>query len=82
VFKVSNVPVDIGTVRGGWVLRVADGHCTARVVGTDISPIQPVDDLPSNAEFVIADLTHGLHFEEASTDLVQSRCSKFLSGMY
>jgi len=64
--------VDIGTGSGKWVIEVADEHSTARVIGTDLSPIQPTE-VPANAEFILMDLTEGLQFDDGSTDLVQSR---------
>jgi trans-aconitate methyltransferase len=64
--------VDVGTGSGRWVVEVADDYPTAHVVGIDLSPIQPTD-VPSNAEFILMDLTQGLEFETGSTDLVQSR---------
>jgi hypothetical protein len=51
---------------------MADDYPTARVVGTDLSPIQPTE-VPTNAEFILMDLTQGLDFDDGSTDLVQSR---------
>lgn len=62
----------MGTGSGAWVIEVADRFPTARVVGADISPIQP-NRVPINAEFIIMDLTEGLDFDDSSTDLVQSR---------
>lgn len=64
--------VDVGTGSGRWVVEVADDYPTAHVVGTDLSPIQPTD-VPSNAEFILMDLTQGLEFETGSIDLLQSR---------
>jgi tRNA G46 methylase TrmB len=64
--------VDIGTGSGRWVVEVADDYPTAHVVGTDLSPIQPTD-VPTNAEFILMDLTQGLEFETGSVDLLQSR---------
>jgi tRNA G46 methylase TrmB len=64
--------VDVGTGSGRWVVEVADDYPTAHVVGIDLSPIQPTD-VPSNAEFILMDLSQGLDFETGSTDLVQSR---------
>ena len=55
------------------MIEVADAFPSARVIGTDLSPIQPVDDLPENAEFLVSDLNEGLEFNDGSTDLVHSR---------
>ena len=68
-----NIPVDIGTGSGRWVVEVAEEYPLALVYGTDLSPIQPRDDLPENAEFRLMDVTEGLDFKSASTDLVHSR---------
>jgi ubiquinone/menaquinone biosynthesis C-methylase UbiE len=65
--------VDVGTGSGRWVIEVAEAFPRAAVIGTDLSPIQPVDDVPHNAEFLVMDLTEGLDFDEGSTDLVHSR---------
>ena len=43
------------------------------MVGIDLSPIQPAHKVPTNAEFIMMDLTDGLPFDEGSTDLIQSR---------
>jgi tRNA G46 methylase TrmB len=66
--------VDIGTGSGAWVIEVADKHIKCRVIGTDLSPIQPKE-VPENAEFFVADLVDGLDFDTGSTDLVNSRYS-------
>ena len=54
------------------MVEVADDYPTARVIGVDLSPIQPTD-VPTNAEFILMDLTQGLQFDDGSADLVQSR---------
>ena len=65
--------VDIGCGSGAWVLEVGDKFTKTRVIGTDLSPIQPVEDLPDNVEFIVSDMTEGLPFNDGSTDLVHSR---------
>lgn len=65
--------VDIGTGSGKWVLEVADEFPTARVIGLDLSPIQPTY-VARNAEFIVEDVNEGMGFSDASTDLVHSRC--------
>ena len=62
----------MGTGSGRWVIEVADDYPTAHVIGVDLSPIQPTD-VPTNAEFILMDLTQGLEFDDGTTDLVQSR---------
>jgi hypothetical protein len=53
-------------------MEVGNEYPTTRVIGIDISPIQP-NKVPSNVEFIMMDLTEGLQFNDGSTDLVQSR---------
>ena len=62
----------MGTGSGLWVIEVADDYPTAHVIGVDLSPIQPTE-VPTNAEFILMDLTKGLEFDDGATDLVQSR---------
>ena len=59
-----------------WVIEVADHHTECRVVGTDLSPIQPIE-VPENVEFFVADLVDGLDFDTGSTDLVNSRLDPY-----
>ncbi|KAI4862701.1 S-adenosyl-L-methionine-dependent methyltransferase [Hypoxylon rubiginosum] len=47
--------IDLGTGTGTWAIEVAEMFPSARVVGCDLSPIQPVW-LPSNLRFVIDDI--------------------------
>lgn len=65
--------VDIGTGSGLWVMDVADQYPNAQVIGTDISPTQPTDDLPPNCEFRLESLLDGLNFNDGSVDLLHSR---------
>jgi Methyltransferase domain len=58
---------------GAWARQVADEFPTARVIGLDLSPIQPTL-VPLNCEFMVGDLTQDLgDFNEGSIDLVHSR---------
>ncbi|KAI1011827.1 hypothetical protein LB503_004551 [Fusarium chuoi] len=68
--------VDIGTGTGIWAMDFADEFPNAKVVGTDISPIQP-SWLPPNLEFQIDDCTQEWTFKENSLDYVHMR---FLVG--
>ncbi|EWZ80547.1 hypothetical protein FOWG_15277 [Fusarium oxysporum f. sp. lycopersici MN25] len=68
--------VDIGTGTGIWAMDFADEFPNAKVVGTDISPIQP-GWLPPNLEFQIDDCTQEWTFKENSLDYVHMR---FLVG--
>jgi SAM-dependent methyltransferase len=55
-----------------WCFEVADQFPDARVVGIDLSPVQPTA-VPDNCEFIVADFTEGLEFDNGSLDLVHSR---------
>ncbi|EON69686.1 hypothetical protein W97_08946 [Coniosporium apollinis CBS 100218] len=46
--------LDIGTGTGLWAIDFADEHPSARVLGTDLSPIQPTD-VPPNLSFEVDD---------------------------
>ncbi|OCK80010.1 S-adenosyl-L-methionine-dependent methyltransferase [Lepidopterella palustris CBS 459.81] len=50
---VQNV-LDIGCGTGIWTIEFAEEHPSAKVLGTDLSPIQPVD-VPPNCSFLIDD---------------------------
>jgi ubiquinone/menaquinone biosynthesis C-methylase UbiE len=64
--------VDIGTGSGKWVLEVAAEYPSTRVIGMDLSPIEPTT-VPTNAEFIVEDVNQGTGLSDASTDLVHSR---------
>ena len=64
--------MDVGTGSGAWAIEVADHYHKCRVVGTDLSPIQP-ELAPENVEFIVEDLVNGLDLDTGSTDLVNSR---------
>ncbi|KAF4973672.1 hypothetical protein FZEAL_9264 [Fusarium zealandicum] len=68
--------VDIGTGTGIWAIDFADEFPNTKVIGTDISPIQPTW-VPSNLEFQIDDCTQEWTFPENSLDYVHMR---FLVG--
>jgi len=68
----SLTAVDVGTGSGKWVTEVAEEYSTAHVIGIDLSPIQRAN-VPTNAEFIVMDLTEGLLFDNEHTDLVQAR---------
>jgi hypothetical protein len=54
-------------------MEVALEHSRARVIGMDLSPIQPTD-VPENCDFIVGDLTEDLDsFDDGSVDLVHSR---------
>lgn len=58
---------------GRWAIEVADDFPRTRVIGMDLSPMQPTD-VPHNCEFVVGDLTETLDdFDDGSFDLIHSR---------
>jgi cyclopropane fatty-acyl-phospholipid synthase-like methyltransferase len=66
--------VDIGTGSGLWAIQVAEEYPNTRVIGTDISPVQPTE-VPQNCDFQIESLLEGLSFDTGSVDLLHSRYS-------
>lgn len=64
--------VDVGTGSGAWAIEVGYQYPDVRVCGIDLSPVRS-EMVPENVEFVVMDVTHGLQFNEESTDLVHSR---------
>lgn len=65
--------LDFGTGTGIWAIDLADEHPSARVQGTDLSPIQP-EWVPPNLKFVVDDCeSEWPDDEHASYDLVHGR---------
>ncbi|EFX06485.1 methyltransferase type 11 [Grosmannia clavigera kw1407] len=64
--------LDIGTGTGMWAIDFADDHPGAEVIGTDISPIQPIW-VPPNTKFELEDFTQPWTFPENSFDYVHMR---------
>ncbi|KIL94136.1 hypothetical protein FAVG1_02698 [Fusarium avenaceum] len=64
------------TGTGIWAMDFADEFPNVKVIGTDLSPIQP-SWLPPNLEFQIDDCTQEWTFQESSLDYVHMR---FLVG--
>ena len=64
--------VDVGTGSGVWCVEVAQEFPETRVVGTDLSPIQPTD-VPDNCDFIVESLLDGLSFDTGSVDYLQER---------
>lgn len=62
---MSNV-LDVGTGTGIWAMELADAYPHLRVIGTDLSPIQP-GFVPPNCEFIIdnaeADFAFDIQFD-------------------
>ncbi|KAH8778921.1 S-adenosyl-L-methionine-dependent methyltransferase [Hyaloscypha finlandica] len=65
--------LDIGTGTGIWVMDVGDEYPSAKVIGTDLSPIQP-QFVPPNVQFEIHDCTeYPWTFPDNSIDLIHTR---------
>ncbi|KAL1850181.1 hypothetical protein VTK73DRAFT_9734 [Phialemonium thermophilum] len=69
--KVQAV-LDVGTGTGIWAIDFADEFPNARVIGTDISPIQP-GWVPPNLQFQIDDCTQEWTFAPDTFDYVHIR---------
>ncbi|KAK0611407.1 S-adenosyl-L-methionine-dependent methyltransferase [Immersiella caudata] len=65
--------LDVGTGTGVWAVEVADEFPSARVTGTDLSPIQP-SWVPPNCTFELDDVTQPWTFSENQFDLIHIRC--------
>ncbi|KAK3340025.1 S-adenosyl-L-methionine-dependent methyltransferase [Neurospora tetraspora] len=70
--------VDIGTGSGIWAIDFADKYNNCKVVGTDISPVQP-SWVPPNLEFEINDATKEWTFREDHFDFIHMQ---FLNGAF
>ncbi|KAK4185785.1 phosphoethanolamine n-methyltransferase 3 [Podospora australis] len=64
--------LDAGCGTGLWAIDFADEHPEARVIGIDISPIQP-SWVPPNLEFQIDNLTRPWTFSTAYLDYIHIR---------
>jgi SAM-dependent methyltransferase len=76
VAPITRTPTDIldvGTGSGRWPIEVADRFPDCHVTGMDISPVNPIYEIPENCYFIVEDLTNGLLFNTGSMDLVHSR---------
>jgi SAM-dependent methyltransferase len=65
--------LDIGTGTGIWALDIAGEFPSAEVIGTDLSPIQPLWVLP-NVQFIVEDAEAEWVYAENSFDYIHSRC--------
>lgn len=63
--------LDVGCGTGIWAIEFADEHPSARVLGTDLSPIQP-EQVPPNCEFLIDDCEKEWIFHD-KFDYIHSR---------
>jgi hypothetical protein len=59
---------------GRWPIEVAEDFPKANVIGMDLAPNQPTDNIPNNCDFRVGDMTRDLDlFDDGSIDLVHSR---------
>ncbi|KAH6880796.1 S-adenosyl-L-methionine-dependent methyltransferase [Thelonectria olida] len=63
--------LDVGTGTGVWAVDYGDEHAGAKVIGVDLSPIQP-DFVPPNVEFFVDDVEEPWTYSEPF-DYVHSR---------
>lgn len=63
--------LDVGCGTGIWSIEFADEHPSARVLGTDLSPIQPLS-VPPNCEFLIDDFDQDWIFHQ-QFDFIHTR---------
>ena len=63
--------LDIGCGTGAWVIEFAEAHPDTRVIGVDLSPIQP-SVVPPNVEFIVDDMTAPWIFDH-KFDYIHSR---------
>ncbi|KAK5655087.1 hypothetical protein OQA88_5986 [Cercophora sp. LCS_1] len=64
--------LDIGTGTGVWAIEIANAHPSSRVIGTDLSPIQPAW-TPPNASFQVDDATEPWTFQPESFGFIHAR---------
>ncbi|KAK5654068.1 hypothetical protein OQA88_7748 [Cercophora sp. LCS_1] len=65
--------LDVGTGTGIWAVEVAEKFPSAEVIGTDLSPIQPVW-CPPNCRFELDDVTKPWVYQDNSFDFIHIRC--------
>ncbi|OAA40361.1 Methyltransferase type 11 [Metarhizium rileyi] len=64
--------LDVGTGTGVWAIDVADAYPSCEVIGTDISPIQPLW-VPQNLVFEIEDAQLEWTFDPSTFDFIHMR---------
>ncbi|KOS20130.1 hypothetical protein ESCO_006301 [Escovopsis weberi] len=65
-FSESNPPrsiLDIATGTGDWPMAIGDLFPTAKIIATDLSPIQPID-VPPNVTFFVEDSSEPWIYDE------------------
>ncbi|EFY84350.1 SAM dependent methyltransferase, putative [Metarhizium acridum CQMa 102] len=64
--------LDVGTGTGIWAIDMADAYPSSEIIGTDISPIQPVW-VPQNLTFEIEDAQLDWTFSPSTFDFIHMR---------
>ncbi|OHE98262.1 UMTA protein [Colletotrichum orchidophilum] len=64
--------LDVGTGTGIWAMDFGDQYPTSKVIGTDLSPIQP-SWVPPNVEFILDDCTLNWVWPENHFDFIHLR---------
>ena len=64
--------IDIGTGFGDWAIDAADCYPSAKVIGLDLSPIQP-SWVPGNVKFVIDDVEENAWIHGSGYDFAHFR---------
>ncbi|KAF4624687.1 hypothetical protein G7Y89_g13482 [Cudoniella acicularis] len=64
--------LDVGTGTGIWAIEMADAYPSAYVIGTDLSPIQPLF-VPPNCAFEIEDLNLSWTYPKNHFDFIHIR---------
>ncbi|KAL1989106.1 hypothetical protein VTN96DRAFT_5869 [Rasamsonia emersonii] len=70
--KQPQAILDLGTGTGIWAMDIADKFPSARVIGNDLSAIQP-SWVPPNVEFVIDDFEKDWIYDENYFDFIHAR---------
>lgn len=79
VLEPGFLTLDVGTGTGIWAIVFAKSNPSTRVIGTDLSSIQPTTNVPPNCEFQISNAEESWTFMEPF-DFIHSRLLYF--GMH
>lgn len=79
VLQPGSLVLDVGTGTGIWAIDFARSNPFTRVIGMDLSSIQPTTNVPANCEFKLANAEEAWTFEEPF-DFIHSRLLCF--GMH
>ncbi|KAL7274176.1 hypothetical protein RUND412_002936 [Rhizina undulata] len=64
--------LDVGTGTGIWAIEIADQFPSAKVIGVDLSPIQPTW-VPPNLTFEVDDIEEDWPYQDNSFDFIHIR---------